>query len=178
MRWKLALLTVLSGMLLIGCSAEETTNEEPKEEKVVKEEKPVEKEEKKVEPKEEVKKEEPEIATDVFSYAEKVEVTDAIDTNQHVTVFVFMSEELTPGLATQHVVNQTYDFLQQTDIEGAKTISVNVKQGELKIAMYTVNKDQFVPNDSEPMASVVMKASTMEFMVPEVEEYGKTMELW
>ncbi|EKN63626.1 hypothetical protein BABA_24610 [Neobacillus bataviensis LMG 21833] len=118
------------------------------------------------------------IDTSVFEYAEKVEVTNAIDINQHITVFVTMSKKTPPGLATQHVVNQTYDFLLQNDTKGAKTVSINVKQGDQKIAMYTVETGKFVPNDDEPMSDCVMKASKMEFMTPEVKEFGATMNSW
>ncbi|WP_028390624.1 hypothetical protein [Bacillus cihuensis] len=118
------------------------------------------------------------IDTSIFEYAKQIEVTDAIDINQHVTVVVTMDSKTPPGLATQHVVNQTYDFLQQDDIKDAKTISINVKQGEQKIAMFSVNKDEFKPNDDEPMSDLVMAASTMEFMTPEVKEFGETMDSW
>ncbi|OIK11966.1 hypothetical protein BIV60_17070 [Bacillus sp. MUM 116] len=125
-----------------------------------------------------VKQQKPQnIDTSVFEFAKDVEVTNAIDTNQHLTVFVTMNN-VSPGLATQHVVNQTYDFLQQKDIKGAKTITINVKQGGKKIAMFTVDKNKFKPNDNESMSDCVMKASKMEFMTPEVKEYGSTMKSW
>lgn len=118
------------------------------------------------------------IDTNVFEYAEKVEVTNAIELNDHVTIFVFMNEEVKPGLAVQHVVNQTYDFIQQKDMTNAKTISVNVKQGDLKTAMFTVHTEKFVPDDDEPMSDAVMKASDFEFMNGEVKEYGEIMGTW
>ena len=127
---------------------------------------------------EELTEEESTINTDVFAYATKTEVTDAIDINDHVTVFVYMSEELTPGLASQHVLNQTYDFIQQEDVKDAKTISINVKQGDTKILMYTVEKDKFKTNDEIPMSDLVLEASKVEFMTDEVKEFGEIMEMW
>ncbi len=59
-------------------------------------------------------------------------MTDAIDLNNHVTLIISMSEAISPGLATQHVVNQMYDFVQQVDVKGDKTIGINVKQGAKK----------------------------------------------
>lgn len=130
----------------------------------------------------EVEKEEVEedsaIDTSVFEYAKDVDLTDAIELNDHLTLFVHMSEDLSPGLAAQHVLNQTYDFIQQEDVEDAKTVSVNITQGENKIAMYTVDTTKFTPDDERPMAECVVEASEMEMMIDEVEEYGKTMELW
>jgi outer membrane biosynthesis protein TonB len=119
-----------------------------------------------------------EIDTAIFAYAEKVDVTNAIDTTQHVTVFVTMNNEVKPGLAAQHVVNQTYDFLQQSDLTGAKTVTIAVKQSDTKIMQFTVNKDSFVPIDDVPMSECVMKASKIDSMTPEVEEFGVVMESW
>lgn len=121
---------------------------------------------------------ESEIDTTVFEYALATEVTDAIDINDHVTVFVEMREDISPGLATQHVVNQTYDFIQQDDVIDAKTITIAVKQGDIKIAQFTVNTANFVPNDDIPMTQLVMTASEIDFMTDEVKEFGKTMEAW
>lgn len=81
-------------------------------------------------------------------------------------------------MATQHVVNQTYDFVQQADIKGAKTIGINIKQSEKKIAQFTVHMDKFVPNDDEPMYDAVIATSEMEFMTDEVKEFGETMEFF
>ncbi|MGG3452185.1 hypothetical protein [Domibacillus aminovorans] len=122
--------------------------------------------------------EEKSIDTSVFKFAKETEVTDAIDINKHVTVFVAMSEELAPGLAVQHVIKQTYDFLQQTDVEGAETITIAVTQGGQKIAMYIVQKDQFAPDAEKPMTDVVLAASKMEFMTPEVEAFGQSLGTW
>jgi|GEM_PF-3052153 len=133
------------------------------------------------EPKEEKKEqvnevEQPTINTDVFAYATKTEVTDAIDINNHVTVFVYMSEELTPGLASQHVLNQTYDFIQQEDVKDAKTISINVKQGDTKIFQFTVDTTKFKTDDEIPMSDLVLEASEVEFMTKEVEDAAEVLE--
>jgi flagellar biosynthesis GTPase FlhF len=125
-------------------------------------------------PKEEAKK----IDTAIFEYAEKTEVTNAIDINQHVTVFVTMNSEVKPGLAAQHVVNQAYDFLQQTDLTGAKTVTIAVKQSDTKIMQFTVKKDSFVPIDDVPMSECVMKASEIDSMTPEVKEFGSATNSW
>lgn len=127
---------------------------------------------------EELTEEESTINTDVFAYATKTEVTDAIDINDHVTVFVYMSEELTPGLASQHVLNHTYDFIQQEDVKDAKTISINVKQGDTKIFQFTVDTTKFKTDDEIPMSDLVLEASKVEFMTDEVKEFGEIMEMW
>ena len=43
--------------------------------------------------------------------------------------------------------------------------------------MYEVDINKFQPNDDEPMADVVMKASVVEMMTPEVEEYANQMDI-
>ncbi|QGG51533.1 hypothetical protein [Lysinibacillus pakistanensis] len=118
------------------------------------------------------------IDTSVFEYAQAVDVTDAIDLNNHVTLIISMSEAINPGLATQHIVNQMYDFVQQVDVKGAKTIGINVKQGTKKIAQFTVYTDKFAPNDNEPMSDAVIAASEIEFMTDEVKIFGKTIASW
>lgn len=167
MKFKMFLI-VLIASLITGCSGEEKVDTKTKNIAAQEE----------VNDEENSKDEENKIDTSVFQYAEKVEVTDAIEINEHVTIFVFMNEEVKPGLATQHVLNQSYDFLKQSDITGAKTVSIAIKQGDMKIAQFTVNKDDFTPNDSESMVSVVLSAGEMEFMIDEVKEYGKVMNLW
>lgn len=117
------------------------------------------------------------IDTSVFEYATNTEVTDAIDLNQHVTVFVDMKPETKPGMAFQHVLNQTYDFIQQDDVSGAKTIAINIRQDGKKIAAYTVDTDKFTPNDDEPMAQVVLDASVVDMAMPDVEAYAEAMDL-
>ncbi len=129
------------------------------------------------ETKEEVKEvEEPKIDTSVFEYAKKTEITNSIDTNQHITVFVYMSEKTKEGLAAQHVLKQTYDFLQQEDIKDAKTVTIAVNQNDKKTFQFTVDKDKFVPNENEPMSDVVLKASKVETMSAEVKAFAESLE--
>ena len=119
-----------------------------------------------------------EIDTSVFEYAKNIEVTDAIDINEHVTLIITENDDAKPGMVTQNIVTQTYDFVQQGDVKGAKTIGINVIQSGNKIAQYTVYTDKFVPNDDEPMSDAVIAASEIEFMTDEVKEFGKTMGSW
>jgi hypothetical protein len=51
-------------------------------------------------------------------------------------------------------------------------------QADLRIFQFTIDVKSFVPVDSEPMSAGVLKASNVEKMHPEVEEYGKVMGLW
>jgi len=178
---KLLFIVLTIGILLIGCSGrKESSKEEVPKSETAKSEI--------VAPKNEIAKSETtapksEIAetkkstikTDVFEYAKKVDITDARDTNKHVTATVFMSNELTPGLATQHVLNQSYDFLQQADLKGVDTVTIGVMQGEKRIFQYTVTMKNFVPNDSVSMLDVVLKASKVEKMDPQVQEFAKTI---
>jgi hypothetical protein len=176
---------VLALGLLVGCSDSETTKEKEEdvkvesaetEEVVDASETTTEVVEEEVE--EEVVEEEATIDTSVFAYAKDVEITDARDITKHITLVVHMSEATKTGMAAQHVLSQAYDFLQQTDIEGAETITFGVMQADTRILQLTTNVKEFVPIDSESMAKCVLKASTIDKMNPEVEEYGKVMELW
>ncbi len=172
---------VIFSAVLFGCSDGSESKEEKKSEDTtevnVKEEKAETTEEvTESEPEEVNEVEQPTINTDVFAYATKTEVTDAIDINDHVTVFVYMSEELTPGLASQHVLNQTYDFIQQEDVKDAKTISINVKQGDTKIFQFTVDTTKFKTDDEIPMSDLVLEASKVEFMTKEVEDAAESLE--
>ncbi|MDV6377719.1 hypothetical protein ORD22_05500 [Sporosarcina sp. GW1-11] len=118
-----------------------------------------------------------EIDTSVYEYVSNIDVTDARDINNHITLMIDMKTE-NQGLAFQHVLNQTYDFLQQTDIKDAKTIGINVCVKGNKVGMFTVYPERFQPNDNEPMADVVLVASEVEMVNSEVEEFGRLMELW
>jgi outer membrane protein assembly factor BamE (lipoprotein component of BamABCDE complex) len=118
------------------------------------------------------------VNTSVFEYAESVDVSNTIANNKQVSVSVTMNEKTLPGMATQDVVNETYDFLSQDDIKGAKTVIISIKQSDKTIATFTVDKDKFVPNDSKPMSDCVMKASKIDFMTPEVKKFGETMNSW
>ena len=164
---------LLSVVVLAACGKEETekttsSNSDTAEVKKT--------ETKNEEPKEEVKEEEPKIDTSVFEYAKKTEVTNAIDTEQHITVFVYMSEKTKEGLAAQHVLKQSYDFLQQEDIKEAKTVTIAVSQNDKKTFQFIVDKDKFVPNENEPMSDVVLKASKVETMSAEVKAFAEASE--
>jgi len=105
--------------------------------------------------------------------AKKVEVTDAIDLNDHVSLIVRVDESVPPALAFVNTASSMYDFLQQDSIKGAKTVGVNVVQGKIKQIMFTVHTDQFKPNPNVPMADLVMEASEVDVIQPEVEDYAK-----
>lgn len=114
------------------------------------------------------------IDTSVYEYASNVDVTNARDINNHITLMIDMKTE-NRGMAFQHVLNQTYDFLQQPDIEGAETIGINVRVDDVKIGMFTAYPDKFIPNDNEPMSDAVLAASEIEMMTEDVEKFGETM---
>lgn len=117
-----------------------------------------------------------EIDTSMFT-AENVKVTDAIDINQHITLMIDVNTSVKPGMAFQNVTNQAYDFLTQNSVEGAKTITIAVRQDGNKIVQFTVDKDKFVQDDNIPMAQLVLNASVVEMVSPEVEEYATVMDL-
>lgn len=125
---------------------------------------------------EEPKKEEQKIDTSVFVYAKSVDVTDARDITQHIDIVIHMGKEPTPGLATQHVFTQAYDFLQQEDIKGAKTVTIGVMQGDFRIAQITVNLEKF--KAGEHLVDSVLQASKIDKMNDDVKEYGEIMDLW
>lgn len=126
--------------------------------------------------KEDPKEEESKVDTTVFVYAESVDVTDARDITQHIDIVVHMSNELTPGLATQHVFTQAYDFLQQKDIQGTKTVTIGVMQGDLRISQITIDVSKF--KAGEHLVKSVLDASTIDKMNDDVKEFGKVMNLW
>ncbi|WP_064199904.1 hypothetical protein [Brevibacillus brevis] len=124
----------------------------------------------------EVKSEESKISTEVFVYAKSVDINDSRELTQHIDVVVHMHEELTDGLATQHVLTQTYDFLQQEDIKGAKTVTIGVEQGDNRVSQFTVDVAKF--KAGEHLIKSILDASTIDKMSDEVKEHGKIMELW
>lgn len=173
-QWWFILIVVLFSLGVIGEILDDGDSEEIEE--VAKIETPVVKDVvKKRDPVEVVK---PSIDTSVFEYATYTEVTDAIKTNQHVTVKVIVSEENKPGMAVQSVINQTFDFIQQEDVKDAKTITIFVTQNDKKIAQYTVQMDKFIPNETDPMSDLVLKASEIEMMSDEVKEFGAALGSW
>jgi hypothetical protein len=82
-----------------------------------------------------------------------------------------MSEELTPELAVQHVLTQTYDFLQQPDVEGADTFTIAVMQGDERIYQIKTDKTKFVTDDNIPMSKLVLDASVVEKTSPEIDQF-------
>ena len=169
LKLKLLFIVLTIGLLLIGCSGREEASKEvaPKSDTI--------KSETTTPKNETVKTKKNTIKTDVFEYAKKVDITDARDINKHVTAIVFMSDELTLGLATQHVLNQSYNFLQQADLESADTVTIGVMQGEKRVFQCTVTMKNFVPNDSIPMADVVLKASKVEKIDSQVQEFANAI---
>lgn len=165
-------------MLFLSACGDNTAapeNKEPKED-AKQEKKERAKEEAKDQPKDEPT-EESSIDTSMYKYSKSVEVTDAIDINNYVSLIIKMNDNLQPGMAFQHATTQTYDFLQQPEIEGAEIVGINIILNDKKIAMYEVDISKFQPNDDEPMADVVMEASVVEMMTPEVEEYANNMDI-
>lgn len=120
---------------------------------------------------------ETEIDTSMYEYAKNVQVTDAIDINNYVSLIIEMNDELTPGMAFQHATNQTYDFLLQDTIQEAEKVGINILLNEQKIAMYEITRNDFVENNDKPMAQLVLDAATVQLMVPEVEQHAEIMEL-
>ncbi len=51
------------------------------------------------------------IDTSMYEYSKEVEVTDAIDINEYVSLIIRMNDNLEEGMAFQHASNQTYEFL-------------------------------------------------------------------
>ena len=178
---KLLFIGALSALLLAACNDE--TDKVPVEANEVTVE-----EETKVETNENVKVEEangtvevakePEIDTSIFEYAKSVEVTDARDVNNHITLQIDLNDDAKAGMGTQHVLNQMYDFLQQEDINGAETVTFYVRLQEQKVAQFKTTLANFKADQETPMANVVLNASETEKLSPEVETYGKTMGLW
>lgn len=164
---------LLSVVVLAACGEEKTEKASSNEDTTA-----VKKAETKTEePKEEeIKEEVPKIDTSVFKYAKKTDVTNAIDTEQHITAFIYMNEKTKEGLAAQHVLKQSYDFLQQEDIKEAKTVTIAVSQNDKKIFQFTVDKDKFAPNENESMSDVVLNASKVETMSEEVKAFAEAAE--
>lgn len=120
--------------------------------------------------------EEAQIDTSVYKYATDVEVIDSRDSTQHINLEVTMSDGLKPGLAAQHVLSQTYDFLEQSDIKGANLVTVGVIQGGNRILQFETNVNKFKPEGQ--MGEAVLAASKVEKMNSNVKEYGQTMGWW
>lgn len=117
------------------------------------------------------------IDTSMYEYSPNVEVTDAIDINNHITLMIDMNDNLEAGLAFMHATNQTLDFIEQNNMENVETIGVNVRLNEIKIAMFTVHPNEIENNENESMANIVLNASDVEMISPEVEDFANNMEL-
>lgn len=117
-----------------------------------------------------------EIDTSVFIYATDVEVTDALEITEHIDVVVHMSEKVKKGLAVHHVISQMYNFLQQDKVKAAKTVTIGVMSGNLRVAQLTVDMNKF--EAGEHIINSVMDASKIDKMDDEVRDYGEVMELW
>ncbi|MED1851867.1 hypothetical protein P4V33_09415 [Brevibacillus borstelensis] len=120
--------------------------------------------------------EEPKIDTSVFAYADSVDVTDARDITQHIDLAVHMGEGPTPAMATQHVITQAYDFLQQKDIKGANTVTIGIMQQDIRIFQITVDLKKFKPGEN--FIKSVLSASKIEKMSDSVKEYGRATGFW
>lgn len=77
----------------------------------------------------------------------KVDVTDSRDITEHIDLVVHMKNSVKPGLATQHVFTQAYDFLQQDDIKGAKTVTIGIMSGDHRVTQITVDAPKFKPEE-------------------------------
>lgn len=121
-------------------------------------------------------KKESNIDTSVFEYAKNVEVTDSRESTQHINLVASMDPEMGPGLAVQHVVKQSYDFIQQSDVEGADKITVGIMQGDTRIAQYTVDTAKFTAGEDK--IDSVIAASKIEKMESTAKEYGATTGKW
>lgn len=116
------------------------------------------------------------IDVSAFGFAENVEVTDARDITQHINLVVNLKSDVKPGAATQHVLIQTYEFLQQKDIKGANTITIGVMVGDIRVSQFTINVKKF--KAGEQLIPSVLSAGQIDKMSTEVKEYGELMDLW
>jgi hypothetical protein len=57
-------------------------------------------------------------------------------------------------------------------------ITLFVSINEIKVSQFQVLVNDFQPNDTDPMAKLVLAASDIEFLTPEVEEFRKSFEFW
>ncbi|AJS59991.1 hypothetical protein [Paenibacillus sp. IHBB 10380] len=118
----------------------------------------------------------PEINTSVFVYAEKVEVTDSRDITENIDLVVFVNENMAVGTATQRIIIQTYDFLQQGDIKGAKNVTIGLMSGEFRVFQFTVDVTKFKAGDN--FIHSVLDASKIDKVRPDVDEFGKAADFW
>ncbi|QJC51439.1 hypothetical protein HGI30_07675 [Paenibacillus albicereus] len=119
------------------------------------------------------------VNTQMFDFAKSVEVVDNLAEKKHLDLTVNMVGEPdgpNPGLATEHVLVQTYEFLQQDELSGAKTITIKVAQDNEIVTQITVNKEKFVAG--EYLIDSILDASKIDLMNEDVIEYGKILERW
>lgn len=120
--------------------------------------------------------EEHSINTSVFEYAKNVEVTDAREQNKHITLKIDLADDANPGQGTLNILSQTFDFLEQQI--GFDTLTILVRVSDVKVSQFKIHTEKFQPNEDDPMANLVLEASEIEFLTPEVKSFGETMELW
>ncbi|KAF0820883.1 hypothetical protein KIS4809_0410 [Bacillus sp. ZZV12-4809] len=166
-------------IMLSACGEETSKEDEPKKEEVQEQKEKAKEpaEEKEEKAKEEETAEAAKIDTSMYQYAKNIDVTDALEINNHITLMIDMNPKTNQGMAFQHVLNDTYDFLLQDSVQQADTVGINVRQDGVKIAMFTVHPKEFVENDEIPMADLVLQASIVDMMTDEVKAYAEAMEL-
>ncbi|MER2060198.1 MAG: hypothetical protein ABTA16_15365 [Niallia sp.] len=123
-------------------------------------------------------KDDSKIDTSIFDLAKEINVTDARDITQHISLQIILKDAVKQGNGVQGVLTQAYDFLQQEDIAGANTITIFVNSGQLKIFQITIDTSKFKTDDEISMIKLVLDASEIEKMTDEVKSYGEALELW
>lgn len=170
---KLLYIGALSALLLVACGGEESKTIEKEVEVNVAANAEVEVEEEKASDKEVST-----IDTSVFEYATSVEVTDARSITKNITLKIDLANNAQAGMGTKNVVTQMYDFLQQSDIDGAETVTYFIRVNDKKVAQFKTTVNEFKPDDSQSMVSVVLAATEIESLSDEVKSFGQATELW
>ncbi|SDX96299.1 hypothetical protein [Thermoactinomyces sp. DSM 45892] len=111
-----------------------------------------------------------------MGFVEDIKVTDARKITQHINVDIFLFNKAHAGHAVQFILNQYYEFLQQKDIKGAKTVTIGIMQNDTRIFQITTQVKKFKPE--EYFIPSILKASKIEKMSDEVREFGRVMEKW
>lgn len=112
----------------------------------------------------------------VFEYAKNIEVTDAREQNKHITLKIDLADDANPGQGTLNILSQTFDFLDQQI--GFETFTIIIRVNDVKASQFKIHTEKFQPNEDDPMANLVLQASEIEFLTPEVKSFGETFELW
>lgn len=118
------------------------------------------------------------IDTSIYKDSKSIEVVDGRELNQHLTLKIDLQDGANPGMGTLDVLTNTFDFLEQADIAGANTITILVRVKDVKVSQFKVYTEKFKPNDEDPMADLVLAASDIEYLLPEVKSFGEVMGLW